>query len=349
MTRIILLVDPRFSGGTSSAVAREIAALAPVCTLQVQGLETCMFKGRTPNPRITEAVEEAGVPFSWAQGVVRSEAVVLHNPSCLRFNKTLGARILCDRLYVVCHENFVLPTGSEAFDVAGALDMIEASTLARRLVLCPISGLNRRTVEAWLSANPRPRWEVAGFDWFNICDFEMTAPVAVPADRRGRVSRPGFEKFPKVEDLRAAFPPHAERNALLGADALLREGADFGPNTTLLPFGAEEVERFLEGIDFFVYHTSPGWTESFGRVIAEAIAAGKVVITDPAIATSFPGMVVPAAAGDVDGVIGSFLSGERPYAEFVRQAQIRLAGFSVEAFRATVFENVQHGGKPAWT
>ena len=40
-------------------------------------------------------------------------------------------------------------------------------------------------------------------------------------------------------------------------------------------------------IDFFVYFTAPTWQESFGRVVAEAIAAGKVVLTNPDIGATF--------------------------------------------------------------
>ena len=62
---------------------------------------------------------------------------------------------------------------------------------------------------------------------------------------------------------------------------------------------------FLSGIDFFVYFTNPNWRESFGRVIAEAIAAGKLVITDPGTAATFGDAVVASDGADVDGIIAA--------------------------------------------
>ena len=83
---------------------------------------------------------------------------------------------------------------------------------------------------------------------------------------------------------------------ILGADTLLLETEDLPSHWQLLPFGAIKVADFLASIDFFVYFTHPLWRESFGRAIAEAIAAGKLVITDPATAEAFgPGVIAERA------------------------------------------------------
>ena len=61
-------------------------------------------------------------------------------------------------------------------------------------------------------------------------------------------------------------------------------------------FGAMPVPDFLASIDFFVYFTHPLLREGFGRAIAEAIAAGKLVITDEETAEPFgPGVVTDTA------------------------------------------------------
>ena len=66
-----------------------------------------------------------------------------------------------------------------------------------------------------------------------------------------------------------------------------------------------KVPDFLASIDFFVYFTHPLLRESFGRAIAEAIAAGKLVITDPETAGPFgPGVVTDTGTGDgIDRII----------------------------------------------
>jgi hypothetical protein len=42
-------------------------------------------------------------------------------------------------------------------------------------------------------------------DWINICDFPFAPPTPAPRDRRGRHSRPGFEKFPLPRTWTSAF------------------------------------------------------------------------------------------------------------------------------------------------
>ncbi|MFO4987299.1 hypothetical protein RCK87_26505, partial [Salmonella enterica subsp. enterica serovar 1,4,[5],12:i:-] len=81
--------------------------------------------------------------------------------------------------------------------------------------------------------------------------------TSAPRDRRGRHSRPGFEKFPGLDTLRALFPPHAEHCAILGADTLMLDPEAVPPHWTLLRFGAMPVAEFLATIDFFVYFTHP--------------------------------------------------------------------------------------------
>jgi len=50
------------------------------------------------------------------------------------------------------------------------------------------------------------------------------------------------------------------------------------PNIELLPAGAEDAATFLRSLDCFVYRTGRGWFESYGRVVAEAMATGLPVI-----------------------------------------------------------------------
>ena len=335
--RMTLVVDPRFSGGTSSAVAREIKALAPHVRLSVCFLRTDMFKGDSVHPAIQSACDTAGVTAHWAEGTISADVIVLHNPSCLKFNKTLDVDLRCDALYLVAHENFLRPaaegaTAREAFDVAHCLDLLRSAAICRRRIIAPISPNNRDTVTTWCARQPSPpRWEIDPVDWPNICDFETLPPVAAPADRRGRHSRPGFEKFPLRPVLETVFPADCEAVRILGADSLLLE-KDLSETWECLPFMSERVDRFLESIDFFVYFTNPCWRESFGRVLAEAIAAGKVVLSDPQTARTFKGGVIGCAPEEVDGIISGFVQKPKTYAKQVKKGQAALAQFGTASF-----------------
>ncbi|WP_347312280.1 hypothetical protein [Defluviimonas sp. SAOS-178_SWC] len=331
--RVAYVLDPRFPGGTSSAVAEELRAIAPLCRPVVHAVSSRMFAGPDPAPPLAAAFDALGIAPVWDADTISADTVILHNPSFLKFQSEFGRRVLCRHLIVVSHENFLRPGGEEAFDTAGCLAQIDRATLALRKSLAPISAHNRATVTAWRDRFGLPSgWDMLPDDWFNICDLPMTPPTGTPCDRRGRHSRPGFEKFPPPADLDLCFPRHAETNVILGADLMIAEGAP--PHWQVYPFRGLDLERYFGMIDFMVYFTAPTWQESFGRVLAEGIAAGKVVIADPATAAGFGGGVIGARPDEVDGIIRAFVNAPERYADHVRMAQAALAGFSAEAFRA---------------
>lgn len=334
--KLSLLIDPRFSGGTSSAVARELFALAPHVDLQVFALETRMFKGRHVNPKLQDALDDLGLELTWNPKVVRGEFVAIHNPSFLKFDESLDLKIVCDTVFVVTHENLLRPCGKEGFDVKLCLDLLDRALLCKRQILVPVSGYNGDGVRQWMQDNlpVGSRWSFADFRWFNICDFETGPPCAQPRDRRGRHSRAGFEKFPALDVMNRTFPAHAEHCAILGGDSFLLDADQIPDHWKVYSFGDMPVDEFLEGIDFFVYYTHPHLQESFGRVIAEAIAAGKVVITDARTGRTFGDAVICCDPADVDGIIADLVADPQRYQDFVLQSQQSLKRFGSQVFVA---------------
>jgi hypothetical protein len=302
-----------------------------------------MFRGQDVHPKLAEALAETGVPAQWDPAVLRAETVVIHNPSFLKFDSILKTRFNCARAVVVAHENFLRPDGREGFDVGLTLRLIGERLPPCPRWIAPVSQYNRRISAAWLeAAGPAMAdWQLAPTNWFNICDAPLLPPTATPRDRRGRVSRPGFEKFPDMAVMLRHFPPHADSSTILGGDSFLIPGSPPPPaHWRLLPFGSADVQDVLSDIDFFVYFTHPGWRESFGRVLAEAIAAGKIVITAPGNAEIFGDAVIASDGQDIDAIIASFVANPARYQAFVRAAQDRLAAFSAESFRQAVLSFV---------
>jgi hypothetical protein len=337
--RMTLLVDPRFPGGTSTAVAAEIRALAGHVELEIVDLSTGMFSGREDNPRLIGALEDMGLPLRRNDPVVRGDTIVLHNPACLKFDAKLAMRISCRTLIVVAHENFLRPDGGEGFDAASCLEVIDAAAVCGHRLVAPISAPNRRGVEGWLGGRSLD-WQVTPFDWPSICDLPQVPPTSLPRDRRGRHSRPGLEKFPEWHRMLVQFPAHAERCLILGGDILLDEPEGLPQHWEVRRFGEMPVARFLEQIDFLVYYTNPHWQESFGRAIAEAIGAGKVVITDAATAEPFGSAVVQAEDEEIDGIIAGFVAAPERFRMFVSQAQDWLATHGPERFRSIVLPGI---------
>lgn len=331
--RVAYVVDPRFPGGTSAAVAAELRECVKLARVSVHAIGSRMFSGRTVAPPLAQALGDLGLALIWDSRTISADVVILHNPSFLKFQVELGTRILARHLIVVTHENFLRPGQAGAFDVGRCLRQIDRASTALRKSVAAVSATNRGTVAEWLqTCAPSGNWRLLEVDWFNICEFPLVPPAARPSDRRGRHSRPGFEKFPILADMDLCFPEHANANVILGADTY-RAARLHRPHWTMYPFQGIDLAQYFDMIDFMVYFTAPTWAESFGRVLAEAVAAGKIVISDPATASNFDGAVVAGTPAEVDTIIRRFIDHPARYAEQVRLAQSKLDGFSATAFR----------------
>lgn len=345
---IAYVLDPRFPGGTSSAVSRELRVVAGLgFRISVFGISSSMFKGKTVAPALAEALEDLGLDLIWDPAVIAADRVILHNPAFLKFDQGFAPRIVARTLLVVTHENLLRPGGAEGFDMDACLGLIDRASLATAKFLAPISVANRAGADAWIEERRDwGHWRLWPEDWFNICDFDIFAPTDTPRDRRGRHSRPGYEKFPDLAAMDASFPPTAATNLILGADSFLSE-AQGRPHWTMVPFRGMAVDAFFAEVDFYVYFTAPTWRESFGRVIAEAIAAGKLVITDPETARSFGGGVIGARPSEVDRIVADHIAKPKRYQARVKQAQRDLARFSAARFAKMFTADFTTGEKAA--
>lgn len=326
--RIAVVLDPRFPGGTASAVAQELPILKTLGRVEIHGILSKMFNGKPLNPTLKAAIETERLELIWDSPVISADLILLHNPAFLKFNESLGSRLVAQNLIVVTHENFTAPNGALSFDVEGCLEQIDQASLSVGRYLAPVSNYNRETVETWLGDDRD--WDVTLENWHNICDFEVSPPTHAPEDKRGRHSRPGFEKFPNFEVMNALFPPHAKLNAILGADSLMDD--DPPAHWNLHKFRSRPVDAFLSDIDFFVYFTNPNWRESFGRVIAEATAAGKLVITDHGTASNLGEGIVGAEPSEVDGLIAGFINAPGTYVKTIQKAQKTMEGLGSDRF-----------------
>lgn len=337
------VIDPRFPGGTSAAVAAELPVATDLTRISIHAVSGRMFSGGVPAPVLADRIDQLGLPLRWDSPVIGAETILLHNPSFLRFQNRLECQLICRDLVVITHENFYRPGEEPAFDVAKCLGQISRASLSTCRWLAPVSPHNRATVERWLARNGNPDgWRLLPWDWFNICEF--TAPetaTGIPRDRRGRLSRPGPEKFPALDDLERCFPPHAAANVILGADLLI-DGGHGRPHWQLHRFGALPVAEFFEKIDFMVYFTAPALRESFGRVLAEAMGAGKVVLTDAATAQPFGAGVIACTPAEVDEIIARHVARPEIFAAQVRRGQERLKSFSGAGFACRLADFITH-------
>ena len=326
---IAVITDVRFPGGTSSAVAQELPSLREWGLEAIYSPSSAMLRRHPAHPDLVRQARHHGVAIVEEFTAVAAQTVILHNPAFMKFEEKLDFKIIANRLIIVNHENPTNAVGVQQYPFRKVVSLIDEATFADEILLAPISRVNRRVLES--TAPPFP---LTGSDWFNIIDLECFQTAAPKGDRRGRHSRPGPEKWPKESDLTLCFPPSAD-NHILGADWIRRVCPSITRNAALYDYGTVPVAEFLDRIDFFVYFHSQAWRESFGRVIAEAIAAGKLVIGPSYLGETFPGGGVFCEAGEVRHVIQSFVDDPDRYRELVADAQAMLSRYSRSSFERT--------------
>lgn len=287
-----------------------------------------MFSRLRTNPRLLEAIDAFGLCVEEDFSTISSNVVIIHNPSVFRFESSLAFRIVADTVILVMHENPVNAVGQYQYDVDSVLRMICDASFCNELVIAPISRVNRELVQQAITG-----YSLSARDWFNIIDVDFREPRRPKADRRGRHSRPGPEKWPGEETMLRCFPAMSE-NHILGADWVRDAYPRLAAQANLYNFGTVPVELFLNKFDFFVYFHAPAWRESFGRVVAEAIAAGKLVICEKYLAQTFGDACLTLDVDDIDDAIGEFLDRPERYVDQVARSQNHIARFARGNFEA---------------
>ena len=207
-------------------------------------------------------------------------------PGSLQKLKQNSHRSNWDFRILITHHTPTDANGRLNYDPA-IVDRHATRMFGRPLFWAPISPICRDLFEDAGMTQPRLR-----DDWNNVVfvDDWGAARSGLLGDRPvvGRHSRPQLEKWPATrEELLAAYPDDVEVR-LLGvgdeARALIQPLPD---NWTAWGFSEISVRDFLNGIDLFVYFHHPDWIETFGLTIAEAAAAGCVVVTHPYLKRTF--------------------------------------------------------------
>lgn len=325
--RIAIISSLNFPGGTATAIAEELAVLSKLGEIFFYSADVKMLRRHPINQTLFHALRRHGATIESASGIISADVVLVHNPALFKFEDKLDFRILAKKVFIIMHENPVNAFRDPTYLYDKVLNMLHSATVTPEFVVAPISGVNRSLiVEAGI------QFPVLERDWFNIWSEGCSEPNRRPQDRRGRHSRPGIEKWSKLNDFQKCFPAHAE-NHILGASPSMIKTQSVGGNTHLYNFGSMLVPKFLELFDFYVYFHSDAWRESFGRCIAEAISAGKFVITHKYLEQTFGKSCVYCSTDEIDGVISHYIDHPGQYVKKVKGAQRNLrTKYGPEAF-----------------
>jgi len=280
-TDVVFVGDFRFPGGTSTAIASEITALAQagyrVALIAVAN--SFLSKTRSFNPVIAELIDTGAAILAKPGQAVKARLACLHHPAVFETLPLTGLKLFADQAVLIVHHPPFDADGTPEYDVAQIRRVLEAIVPAP-VGWAPVGPKVRAQFKSM--PNPPPLTET---DWVNVVDVDMFGgPRTGTLSGRpvvGRHSRPSPLKWPDTpREMHAAYPVDEDIQVqLMGFDIRSVDGLrDIPSNWDIRPFNSENVDAFLRGIDYFSYFHSSKWVEAFGRSILEAMASGAICL-----------------------------------------------------------------------
>lgn len=287
---IIVVTDPRYQGGTSSAVAAELtAATRAGYRVGFVSYEAVNLRQPLPfNSRLRALVDRKEMMLISPGTPVYCTLAVLHNPYVAGLVPVEPLNITAEKRLVVAHHPPVDGFGYPAYDLNTTVRNAE-EILGGLAEWAPV-GPNAR--EAFLSCSDAP--PLNPDDWANVIDLDAWRHVPPPRQNPritiGRHSRADPRKLPSSRDdfVRIYGDGSQVSVDLLGcATQSMSMLEPILANWILRPFGSLPVRDYLDGLDAFVYYHREDWVEAFGYAILEAMARGVPCVLPPTFAAGF--------------------------------------------------------------
>ncbi|SDD03829.1 glycosyltransferase [Auraticoccus monumenti] len=235
----------------------------------------------TPASAALELVEQGKVEWLLLDEPADVQRVRVWGGDVLQFAPLRRSAWDVEQVEVVANTTPVELDGRDHRHVPAYCAAAAETLFGRRATWFPVSPVVRRSLDGLL-----PQGEMSTSD--------LPPVVALGPDREGRdlpawaelvVGRHSADvlsKFPAASELLQAYAfPGPVR--MLGATRSVRSllGEAVPDHWSLVETGSIEVEDFLAGLDVFVYLDDDDATEAFARPVAEAMAAGLLVVTAP--------------------------------------------------------------------
>ena len=330
----LILTDPRFSGGTSAAVAADVKAMVKgglnVGLALVESTGFFLSHERA-NTAILDLADLDGVSRVDPKtcGEVECDIAFFHHPSVFENPVETAFPIDSTQAILITHQPLFLGDSALAFDPFRVQSNIRKQ-FHRSFLWAPISGICRQQFRAYA-----PLLRLTQADWPNAFDIDTWTPkrekLQSPNLVIGRHGRAHPDKWPasgaEIANSLPAGPNTHVKVMGVDPDFLREKGVDTSA-WTMLAFNQQPVFDFLDELDVFSYHHSPLWVESFGRTIAEAMLMGVRCVLSPELEPTFGEHAIYARPDEVPGVldrIRSNLAPERAATDAARQ-------FCIEAF-----------------
>lgn len=300
---ILLVADPRFSGGSSTALIADARAFLDLgATVGLLLVTSRFFADPTdqPNPDVLALLDEAGVTPIESGATVKTKTAFLHHPLPFYHGVPEHAVMSADQVVLVVHHPPFRGDGSMEYNPLQTQAEI-ARKFGQSPLWAPVSGAIRAQLRSFA-----PLIRMTNTDWVNAFDIAGWRPERKgfdgPTPVVGRHGRPDPLKWPdRASDIEASLNLGPDWSThVLGCprEHLRDQGVDM-TGWTVLDFNAAPVGGFLNDIDVFSYFYSDLWFEAFGRTVTEAMLMERPCILDPRLQANFGDLAQYCAPSEV--------------------------------------------------
>jgi len=342
--------DPRYLGGTSSALRTEIAAGVAaglrIAFLPYLGPRSTTVTGM--EPRLLETITSLDIPVLIASDVVETELLFAHNPMVFERLPDRPVRLRTKHVVMVLHHPLFDGAGVAQYDCNRLITSLR-HTFGAPVSLAPISPIVRNQL------GPVHQFDgsILPVDLPNLIDVNewplRDRPPPSSHAVLGRHSRNDPLKWPDTEaEVHAAYPVNDVCSVRVLGGAPIDRSIDGPGGWSVRPFTDHGVSQFLQSLDFFVFFHSRQWVEAFGIAIAEAMATGLVTLLPERFRATFGDGAVYCKPDEVSDVLKFFMARPDEYKRQARAARARIvACHGLETYSDRLDEVTKALGLPA--
>lgn len=347
---IVMITDARLPGGTTASLAEEVRAQAAAGyrTALLQIDSPLVRRERPMSPRLRACLERGEMELLLGDEPVEADLVMLRNPTVAgSIDPAAVPEVRAGRRLMVANQApavpFIPEDGEQGPSDPKPLDY-EPYEVANRLESwfggpvdwVPVGPLVRADLDA-----VAPDLQQLPADWFNVIDVASWRQPRQGALHRipviGRHSSDHPLKWPATRDETLQVYPAGDdvEVQVLGGERRVMELFEgrLPQNWLVHPFGALPPERFLAGIDVYVYYHHPELSVAFARSILEALASGAPTVLPPHFEVLFEEAATYAAPADAMEQVRA-LHGDR--------SRYRAAADGASQFVAERFSHAAH-------